>query len=493
MKKLKYFVFGLICLLNYGIVYAENEVIIKSITPIYDETSTVVVTEEQNIHSVIFNDKEQSVEYKIVLENTTDKDLSVENIELSAPSEDFLLYGLEGLDSNDIIEANSTKEIVISLETIKKDGWGRNFKDELIANISFDTSALNSNIDVFNPDTSDFILLVFLVIISSIVSFIFLKKYKFARYWILIITFFTFVPCIKADFKFIVPVEIKASYESQNVMKSNSCNVEGLHSRLNGCDDYWNYNQKIKNIYIINEMKDVSEYAYKFDVTEKQNAKVMAYLFSNDEDPNYYDLYLQADGIIYANEDASFYFADMTYLDSINNLEGFDTSNVADMSYMFYFTGCHSSKLVLDLSTFNTENVTDMKHMFHSTGCNNINFLLSVNNFDTSKVTDMKYMFYNTGYSNQNFTLDVNNFDTSNVIDMSYMFQWTGMHSKNLNIVITIKNKNMSEYTDVFYNVAIEGNSKVTVNYTNETSELVDKMIATKPSISNVVKGIQID
>jgi hypothetical protein len=35
-------------------------------------------------------------------------------------------------------------------------------------------------------------------------------------------------------------------------------------------------------------------------------------------------------------------------------------------------------------------------------------------------------------------------------------------------------------------------NSKITVNYTSETSELVDQMIATKSNTSNVVKGYNI-
>ena len=45
----------------------------------------------------------------------------------------------------------------------------------------------------------------------------------------------------------------------------------------------------------------------------------------------------------------------------------------------------------------------------------------------------------------------------------------------------------------VFYDVATKSGSKITVNYTSATSSLVDKMIATKSSNSNVVKGVQVD
>ena len=56
MKKMKYFIFSIICLFSCSIVFAENEVIIKSITPVYDENSSIVVTNENNNHKVIFND-----------------------------------------------------------------------------------------------------------------------------------------------------------------------------------------------------------------------------------------------------------------------------------------------------------------------------------------------------------------------------------------------------------------------------------------------------
>ena len=41
MKKVKYFIFSLICLFSCSIVFAKDEVVIKSITPVYDETSTI--------------------------------------------------------------------------------------------------------------------------------------------------------------------------------------------------------------------------------------------------------------------------------------------------------------------------------------------------------------------------------------------------------------------------------------------------------------------
>ena len=145
---------------------------------------------------------------------------------------------------------------------------------------------------------------------------------------------------------------------------------------------------------------------------------------------------------------------------------GADTSNVTDMSYMFY--GCRNLKS-LNLSSFGTENVTNMESMFRNcesltklvlsnfntknvagmhgifAGCNSLTYL-DVSKFDTKKVTNMRYMFHDCNsltslalskFDTKNVTnmdsmfdgcssltyLDVSKFDTKNVIDMSCMFR----------------------------------------------------------------------
>ena len=111
-----------------------QEVTVNSITPIYDETSGVIVTQDK----VTFNDKNQVVDYKVVIENTQNYDVKINNISLTTPTEKFLNYELENIKTDDVIKSNSTKEITISFETMGIEGWGRNFSDELTANISFE-------------------------------------------------------------------------------------------------------------------------------------------------------------------------------------------------------------------------------------------------------------------------------------------------------------------------------------------------------------------
>ena len=63
-----------------------QELTVKSITPIYDETSGVIVTQDD----VTFNDKNQVVDYKVVVENTQNYDVKINNISLTTPTENFL-------------------------------------------------------------------------------------------------------------------------------------------------------------------------------------------------------------------------------------------------------------------------------------------------------------------------------------------------------------------------------------------------------------------
>ena len=101
-------------------------------------------------------------------------------------------------------------------------------------------------------------------------------------------------------------------------------------------------------------------------------------------------------------------------------LSNFDTSNVTDMGRMF--SGM-SSIQQLDLSHFNTGNVTAMNDTFSlMTSLTQINF---GSNFDTSNVTDMTGMFYqSTGLVN----LDLSHFNTRKVKTMNSMFsQMSGL------------------------------------------------------------------
>ena len=126
-------------------------------------------------------------------------------------------------------------------------------------------------------------------------------------------------------------------------------------------DVYFN-NQKIDQI-----KKDNNKYIYKFNKEGKYDIK---YQFKN----NITDLRCFFE-----------YCKELIYLD----LSNFNTSEVTNMSYMFF--ECNKLKEIKGINQFNTNNVTNMKQMFGK--CYEL-ISLDLSNFNTSKVTNMSYMFF---------------------------------------------------------------------------------------------------
>ena len=107
------------------------------------------------------------------------------------------------------------------------------------------------------------------------------------------------------------------------------------------------------------------------------------------------------------------WFYDCNALKQIEGLEYLNTSEVKDMSRMFW--GC-SALTSLDLKHFNTQNVTNMEGMFRR--CSALTSL-DLQHFNTQNVTDMRIMFDDCKALK---TLDLQNFNTQNVTDMYGMF-----------------------------------------------------------------------
>ena len=160
-------------------------------------------------------------------------------------------------------------------------------------------------------------------------------------------------------------------------------------------------------------------------------------------------------------------------------LSSFNTSKVTNMASMFYLC---SSLTEIGLSSFNTSNVTNMASMFSN--CSSLTSL-DLSSFNTSEVTRMYGMFSNCSSLT---SLDLSSFNTSKVTNMSNMFN----SSEKIRTEINIMNANVPEYRDMFYNAATDPTAKIVVNYITDAGHLVDQMIATKSSNSNVVKGKQI-
>lgn len=152
---------------------------------------------------------------------------------------------------------------------------------------------------------------------------------------------------------------------------------------------------------------------------------------------------------------------DLTDLD----LSGFDTSNVTNMSGMFIYCNALTG---LDLSSFDTSNVTNMDSMFFD--CSGLK-TLNVSSFNTSNVTNMESMFGNCSGLK---TLNVSSFDTSNVTNMSSMFiGCSGLTNLDVSSFNTAK---VTIMTSMFYNCSslttIFASNKFTVNKVTESNHM---------------------
>lgn len=204
-------------------------------------------------------------------------------------------------------------------------------------------------------------------------------------------------------------------------------------------------NKKIDRSFITavsftNTQKNVPADAW--DASEEQNGTVMAWTKPDGRNIGF-NLYIAANGNITINSAVGM-FENYRNVKEILFNQCFDTSQIADMSYMFYgctalenldlggfdtsqttnmtgmFVHCDSLKS-LDLSGFNTERVVDMGYMFFC--CNRLENLY-IDYFDTRQVTDMRYMFF---YCSSLQSLNLSVFDMRLAHDTNGMFSYSGI------------------------------------------------------------------
>ena len=162
--------------------------------------------------------------------------------------------------------------------------------------------------------------------------------------------------------------------------------------------------RRIQTITFLDTLKRVPADAW--DVSEKQDGSVMAYIRNDNE------LFFAADGPIKANEDSSYFFAGYTNVEEIHFNEAFYTSDVTDMTGMF--AECQNLSN-LEMEVLDTSQVTDMSLMF----CNIDNWKSVYWELDTHNVTDMSYMFAECDSLEK---VSVYGWDMSKVTDTTAMF-----------------------------------------------------------------------
>lgn len=184
---------------------------------------------------------------------------------------------------------------------------------------------------------------------------------------------------------------------------------------------WWTYREEINLVEIADDIKAVSTSKWFYYMKNCQSIDIEKLDTSEVKDMSY-----------------MFYFAGASAKEfEILGLEEMDTSSAADMSYMFEFSLSVTETLTLDLTSWDTSNVTNMSHMFYWIGGVGVNQNIDLSTWDTSKVTDMSYMFYrgNTDAARQNYYLDFSNWDTSSVTNMEYMFYSFGINTNSVKLI----------------------------------------------------------
>ena len=208
-----------------------------------------------------------------------------------------------------------------------------------------------------------------------------------------------------------------------NVYGKDGLSMEDRMMRTAGSTDFHSseYKSKITSIVTKGDTIIPDGVVESWDISEKQNGSVIAYIEDDGTGAETYKLTIGGKGKIIANYDMSRYFNAFDELISID-LSYLDTSLVTNMTGMFYNS---NNLLELDLSNFDTSNVTGMASMFSGNFFNGepmkLTKIIFGENFDTSNVTDMSYMFYRCSYLTK---IDLANFDTSKVTNYSNMFNY---------------------------------------------------------------------
>ena len=216
------------------------------------------------------------------------------------------------------------------------------------------------------------------------------------------------------------------------------------------CCQYWQVMKDVKEIRIVKYLPSNLKIDIYWDPTVEETGNVMAYKAGQ-------VLYIciQGHNFVHANEDSSWMFSKLDYIQRIEGLEllntskvktfkgafmqcGFDepsfsivgmdkwdVSNVNDMSYMFSYAGYQAENWNIgDLSHWNTKSVQNMQGMFRYSGVNAKTWYIgNLRDWDVSNVTDMSDMFLQAGKrATKWFVGNLSSWNTSNVTSMSWMF-----------------------------------------------------------------------
>ena len=176
--------------------------------------------------------------YKVVIKNDSDEDYELDKTSLSSNS-DYINYTFESEDNSNVVKAGEVKSVFLKVNYVNE------VPDEVIESGKYNDiqsmtlslsngNTINVSDQLKNPNTrvQSYVLISFIILSTSIVVYVLLKKKKYAKYMVLIISTAIIIPIgvyalCKCEIKVESKVEIKKTciilYDSNNSLQREKC------------------------------------------------------------------------------------------------------------------------------------------------------------------------------------------------------------------------------------------------------------------------------
>ena len=207
-----------------------------------------------------------NIEYKIIVNNNSNEDYDLNKDSFNISS-DYIDYTIESNDDSNIIKANSEKTVYLKIEyknEVPKEAFEAGIYNDnktMIVNL-YTEDRIDIPETIKNPNTSDIIALIILLLLISGISFVLLKKKQYKKFMILIIGISTVIPIsvyalCKCDIKIESNIVISNLYNGEIYRYSTvevdlNENIENLTELKTTINDFTNEKDYVKDRDLIN-------------------------------------------------------------------------------------------------------------------------------------------------------------------------------------------------------------------------------------------------
>jgi surface protein len=458
------------------VVLAEDKVEIKSITFVEKSENTKINTEastdgEKINLDLVFYDKDDYATYKVVVKNTTNTKLFI-NDDYFNKDREYIYYDFIYNDGNNIVKPGEEKEILLKVsyyQEVPKTNF-RSAKYEINNEEPLILSDKLINIPNTLKNLGILGICISIIFTLCIITGIFiLIKNKKAGVNIIVISllFISFPRMVDALLRIDIPVDSKITIK---MVKDNPCVFEGNLTQgvtyINGQYLYTyrpQYTIYTDTIYTSTDYFDegwgvkLTDLNSTDPVTTKLCTSIndkpivsMENMFSSSK-AEYFDLssFDTSNVVTMANmfSGTSNNVEEASYI----GIEYLDTSNVKYLASMFSGTCSNEAckKLELDLTRWDVRNVTHVNNLLNGTGNYADYFKADFSGWNLEKVKSIQYFVTYSGGNAKKYDLNISNINIPLVTSLNYSFGYIGIYSKELNM--DVSNMKFPSVTTIHY------------------------------------------